>query len=359
MNGGFLEGCRGSSFSRARRGAVTSRSPLTIKALAAQLGLAHSTVSRALAGHASISAETRARVQEIARELGYIPNSGARLLRMGHSPTVGLIVPNTTNEFYASVAQILAEECSERGRPLVLAVSEDDPQRELSVVQALLSTRPSALIVTLTGHPQRPVIEHLQGLPVVQFLRENRRIHAPAVTIDDVAGGRLAAEHLLELGHTRFGFLGVPEILSTGAARLRGFQSTLASRGIALPTTAVKLVRPDLHAGASAFAELLRTATPTAVFVASPQLAVGAAQVLHAQQVRVPGDLSVVAYGNSTWFKFFGQGLTAVSLPLQQLATAATSLLFRTLKHPGEEVGEGAMLAPLLVRRGSTALARD
>jgi LacI family transcriptional regulator len=335
--------------------------PVTLKALASHLNLAHSTVSRALSDNAHISSETKDRVKRAARDLGYVANSGARLLRTGHSPVIGLLVPDITNEFYSSVARILAEECSERGRPLVLSVSEDDPQRELSLVQALLEARPAALVVTLTANPKRETLAHLRGTPVIQFLRSDPRVQGHSMAIDDYVGGRLAVEHLADLDHTQIGFIGVPENLSTGAARLGGYRSALRDRRMAAPIEWCKLTPPNADNGAQAFRELMRLrARPKAVFVASPQLALGVARAVQEDKIRIPADVSLVAYGNSSWFSFFAGGLTTVSLPLQELATAASSILFRELKRNAENspAPTTIALAPVIIKRASTSRPR-
>lgn len=343
-------------------GKVDGVAPVTLKALAAHLGLSHSTVSRALSDSESISPETKARVRKAARDFSYVANSGARLMRAGHSPVIGLLVPDITNEFYAAVARILAEECSERGRPLVLSVSEDDPQRELGLVQALLEARPAALVVTLTASPRKETLALLNGgVSVLQFLRFDPRVRGPSMIIDDYTGGRLATNHLLKLGHTRIGFIGAPKSFSTGAERLRGFRSAVKERGLDTRPEYEKLLPPNPENGARAFRELMAMkAAPRAIFVSSPQLAVGLAQAVQESKVRVPADVSLVAYGNSSWFSFFAGGLTTVSLPLHELATVATSIVFRELKTP---VGEAASttkiaLAPVLIERSSTGKMR-
>jgi LacI family transcriptional regulator len=335
--------------------------PVTLKALAAHLNLAHSTVSRALSDNAHISSETKDRVKRAARDLGYVANSGARLLRTGHSPVIGLLVPDITNEFYSSVARILAEECSERGRPLVLSVSEDDPLRELGLVQALLEARPAALVVTLTANPKKETLAHLRGTPVIQFLRCDPRVRGHSMAIDDYVGGRLAVEHLADLGHTQVGFIGVPENLSTGAARLRGYRTALLDRGMAAPVEWCKLAPPNADNGARAFRELMSLKLPPkAVFIASPQLALGVARAVQEDKIRVPTDVSLVAYGNSSWFSFFAGGLTTVSLPLQELATAASSILFHELKRNAQDSAAPTTvaLAPVIIKRASTSRAR-
>ncbi len=282
-------------------------------------------------------------------------------MRTGHSPVIGLLVPDITNEFYSSVARILAEECSERGRPLVLSVSEDDPQRELGLVQALIEARPAALVVTLTANPKKETIAHLRGKSVIQFLRSNPRVQGHSMTIDDYVGGRLAADHLLDLGHSHIGFIGVPENLSTGAGRLRGYRAALTDRGIETPAYWEKLRPPNAEEGAQAFSELMTLKTPPkAIFIASPQLALGVARVVQETKVRVPADVSLVAYGNSSWFSFFSGGLTTVSLPLQELATAASSILFRELKRQADDSPSFTKiaLAPALIKRASTSKPR-
>ncbi|MBL0924500.1 MAG: LacI family DNA-binding transcriptional regulator [Sphingomonadaceae bacterium] len=333
-------------------------SKTTLKDLAAHLGLAHSTVSRALSNHDAISQDTKDRVRHAARQYGYVANSGARLLRTGHSQTVGLLVPDIVNEFYATIAKNLADDCSQRGHQLMLLVSDDDPQRELKLLQALLETRPAGVVVALTAVPRKETLSHLAGVRCIQFLRVHAKVQGLTVGADDAAAARMAIEHLLSLGHRAIGYVGVSEALSTGAARLRGYKETLEEAGVAPDPALIALIEPSVQGGARAAAQLMdRSPRPTALFLSSPQLALGGAQWLNAAKLRVPGDVSVISYGNSSWFDLWGSGLTAVSLPIQELAATASALLFR---ESGEELSgqTSVLLAPSLVKRGSTARMR-
>jgi LacI family transcriptional regulator len=328
---------------------------VTLKDLAQHLNMAHSTVSRALSGNGSIGSETRDRVRQAARQFGYVANSGARLLRNGHSNVVGLLVPDFTNEFYSAIAQRMANECSQRGYQLMLSVSGNDAKREASMVEALLETRPSGLVVALTAAPRKETLDHLKGVPCVQFLRVHSRVAGAAVTIDDVAGGRLATEHLLSLGHRSIAYVGVPEALSTGTNRLLGFQNAMRLAGGGPDPALLRLTPPTGEGGFEAVTSLMkaRATRPTALFLSSPQLALGGMRAISHLRLATPGDLSVVTYGNSGWLEIWPGGLTSVQLPVEELAATASALLLQKASDT-QAANVPVTLMPQLVIRGST-----
>lgn len=327
---------------------------VTLKDLAQHLNMAHSTVSRALSDHRSIGAATKERVRQAARQFGYVANSGARLLRNGHSNVVGLLVPDITNEFYSALAQTMANECSKRGQQLMLSVSENNTMREAAMVEALLETRPTGLMVALTAAPRKETINLLQSVSCVQFLRVHGRVAGPAVTINDIAGSRLAMDHLLLLGHRRIAFIGVPETLSTGANRLQGYQEAMRDAAIEVDEKLVYLAPPTAEGGFSAVSGLMaHKDRPSALFLSSPQLALGGVRALSQLGMKTPGDVSVVVYGNSGWFEIWPGGLTSVRLPVEELATTASALLLQ--EHRESKLHNTPVtLMPYLVERGST-----
>lgn len=332
-----------------------TRKRVTLKDIAAELGLTHPTVSRALARHDSISKETRLRVEEAARRLGYVANSGARLLRRGHSNVVGLLLPDITNEFYAAVAQRLANECSERSLQLLLSISAEDPDRELALVMALLEARPWGLIVALSAEPHAETLSYLNNILCVQFMQHHAAIEGPLVTVEDSGGARKAIEHLLGLGHSRIGFVGPPTNTPLGDARVRGVNAALKAAGHRLDPGLVRF-GPSVPAfGSEAMASLLDMPDPpTAVYLSSAPLSQGGMRVVSERDLAVPDDLSVVVSGGTAWYDAWPGGLTSITLPSADLADAAAAQLF-------ERLGGESTLPPEirlsfgLVERGSTA----
>lgn len=310
---------------------------ITIKHIADALGLAHTTVSRALNDHPQISDETKVKVREAAERLGYVPNSGARLMRNGSSSLIGLIVPDVQNEFFSAVARALANQCAASGYQLTLGISEDDPQREQQHVQTLMEGRAQGVMIAPCGKSSAVTKALLQQMPTVQLLRFDPSLGALGLSVDDVGGMGAATRHLLDLGHRRIGFIGGSQELSTGVGRLEGYKTALNACGIEFDPGLVKS-GPTLPAfGYDAVRDLLRSdPAMTALILASSRQLLGGLKALREGKVAIPDRLSVVGYGDTEWFEVCHPPITGMSLPVKEMGQQAASLLFSALEGSGQ-----------------------
>ena len=176
---------------------------VTAQQVADMVGVSESTVGRALADDARISAETRMRVKNAAERCGYLGNVPARIMRGGASNLVGLILPDVRNDFYASMAQALTEACGTQGHQIVLSITGDDAAAEARSVRELASGRVAGVIVVLSPQPRRETIDILRRMPCVQLLRRVPELDGGWFGIDDEASLFDATTHLLRLGHER------------------------------------------------------------------------------------------------------------------------------------------------------------
>jgi len=217
---------------RVSRTRQSMKKRVTIKDIADDLGISHSTVSRALADHANTNEATKARVRATARRLGYVADSAARLMRSGKSHLLGLIIPDIRNDFYAALAKGLAESCNDAGFQLVLAITEDDAVSELHHVRELCEARAAGVAIVPSRGIRRETLALLETVVAVQLIRHHPGIAGDWLGIDDRQALRTATGHLLELGHRRIAYLGGDLQLSTGAARLAGYRDALAAAGL-------------------------------------------------------------------------------------------------------------------------------
>ena len=225
---------------RKAKSPATRKANISIKDIARHLGIAHSTVSRALHDHPYTNRDTKERVRRAAEKLGYIPHAAARALRGNRGVMVGLIVPNIASEAFAAAAQILSHRCLKEGLQIVLAVSEDDADIEYGHVAALRAARAAGIVIAPSSAPRDKTIALLRSVPTVQYARHHSRIAAPSVVVDSERGIALATEHLLQLGHRRIAYLGPDRANSTGADRLSGFLDAHRKFGLK-PGTAMAL----------------------------------------------------------------------------------------------------------------------
>lgn len=331
---------------------------ITTKDIAERLGLAVSTVGRALADDPRISEATKFRVRQAASEMGYVSNRAARMMRGASSNVVGLVIPDIRNSFYSTIAHELSKNVEAQGFQLMLSETDDDRMVELRHLRELSANRVAGVIIVPTSRPHSESVKLLQAVPHIQLLRRHASLGSQWFGVDDHGALRLATAHLVELGHTRIGYLGGPADLSTGAERLRGFQAALREGG--LPETAGAVVSgppSSVEYGRQAVRELLSgPAAPTALVLGSVQFTLAALEELAGAGVKVPAELSVVGFGDEPGFSWWGPGLTTIRLPVQEMATGCALWMMRRLTADAGGDGTYASLTPgSLALRGSTA----
>jgi DNA-binding LacI/PurR family transcriptional regulator len=339
---------------------ATLKKQITIKDIAEQLGMAHTTVSRALNDHPRISDATKALVRSTADRLGYVVNVGARTMRSGASQLVGLVVPDLRNEFYNAAATALATQCSEAGYQLMLSISDDDPGREEQQVKALRESRCMGVLITPSTNPTAQTSQWLKEMPTVQFLRWNPDLGHVRVIADDKDGVFRATRHLLDLGHRRIAYIGGVLDVSTGFQRHAGFEAALRQRAIGRDAALQRLGAPRPSFGDSAISDLVEQHPDvTAVVVAGVRQLLGVLHGADRRGLSVPNDLSVVCYGDAEWFQVSRPAITSLVLPVEPMAARATDMLFKLLasRQSTRTLTTEAVFTGELKIRGSTVKA--
>ena len=308
----------------------------TAKDVAAALNLSVSTVGRALADDDRISDVTKRRVRRAADRMGYVVNRAARTTRGAPSTIVGLLIPDIRNSFYSTVAHALSASMSSRGRQVMLCETEDDSARELAHVRDLLATPVAGTVLVLSARPHPSTLRLLRDAAHVQLLRRDGRLGSPWFGINDGEVIEEATRHLVELGHRRIAIIGGNPELPTSAERLAGFRRGVASASDGLATEVVAQGgAASVEHGRAALSDLLsRERRPTAVVTGTLQATRGVLEYVHRHGVDVPTELSVVGFGDAPEFSWWGPGLTTVSLPMHELATACGNWRVADLRPP-------------------------
>ena len=332
---------------------------ITTKDIATRLGLAVSTVGRALADDPRISDQTKARVLRAAEDMGYVGNRAARMMRGASSNTVGLVIPDIRNSFYATIAHELSQNMAAQGLQLMLSETADDREAESRQLRELSDSRAAAVIIVPTADPHPDTVTLLTALPHVQLLRRHPSLGPAYFGLDDFTTVRSATAFLTGQGHTRIGYIGGPVELSTGAERLRGFHTALADAGLPAKTGMTVLGPPaSVDHGRTALRRLLgRTAPPTALVTGSVLLTLGIMEELYDSGTRVPDELSVVGFGDEPGFAWWGPGLTTMRLPVATMAADCARWLVTRLTEKSDDASPSVTLPGELIQRGSTATA--
>jgi len=334
----------------------------TIKQVAARLGVSPSTVSRALAGHSRVSAETRERVQQAVRELEYRPNAVARRLKQSRTRVAGLIVPDISNDFYAAATARIQAALAAQGYRLIITISGNSAQEEAVYLQSLREEQVDGIIYAPSGANNGQVREMVQeGIPVIELARKSSLRDVDAVLADYQDGTRQGMEHLLELGHRRVGLICGPMELSTSRERQQGYLDALAAAGIPVDSDLVKVGPYQRAWGRTAMLELLTLVPPpTAVLATSNEFTVGVLQALAERGIAYPEQLSVVGFGDPAWYRLTQPAITTVTLPAEEMAGMAATLLVQRVDPAATRSSPIiCRLNTRLVVRGSTAARID
>lgn len=333
---------------------------ITIKDIAARLGVSWSTVGRALADDPRISGATKQRVLEAANQMGYVANRAARMMRGGSSNLVGLVVPDIRNSFYHTIAHGLSKCLEGAGFQLTLSETNDDKRIELQHIRELSSVGVVGIIIVPTAKPRPETIKLLKLTPHIQLLRKFGSLGEQWFGIDDTQALFLGTRHVVNLGHRSVAYIGGNTDLPTGENRLQGFRKALL--GSEAAGHSIEMLGPPSSAefGREAVRQLLaRSPMPTAVVTGTVQITQGVLEELHVQRVVVPEQLSVVGFGDEPGYHWWGPGLTTVTLPVSELATACGLWFVHQIKQ--NSLGKApynSISPPTLVVRGSCGAPR-
>ena len=329
----------------------------TMKEVAAAAGVSVATVSHVINGTRFVRPALADRVREAMTTLGYTPDGRARSLRVRRTHTLGLVVPDNSNPFFAELARLVEEEGFDAGYTTILGNSTEQPERERRYVETLAARRVDGLIVAPSRHDDGTFAALLRasGIPVVVIDRDLALLGADLVVYDNVGGSRAAVAHLLELGHERIAYVAGPLDVATSRERLRGFRDAVADAAVELRDEWVVEGDFQYASGRAAAARLLDARAPvTAIFAANDLMAAGVASELGARGLRVPEDVSVVGYDDAPLAVMVAPTLTTVRQPLAEMAETAVSFLLDRIRGAEPDQPRRVVLPTELVVREST-----
>jgi len=329
----------------------------TIKDVAALAGISYTTVSHVLNRTRPVSDAVRKKVEEAITQLDYVPSAVARSLKAKSTATIGLLIPNGINPYFAELARGIEDYCERNGFCVILCNSDDNLQKQRNYLRVLLEKRVDGLIVSSVGGDDS-LVDSLAAVrtPLVIVDRDLENITADLVRIDHELGAWLATSHLLELGHRHIACICGPAQTSVARMRLAGYQRAMREAGVQVQDSWV--VESDFTgpSGYQAACTLLETDRPTAIFAANDMVGIGVLRAAAERNVKVPADLSVVGFDDIQMSQFVYPALTTVGQSILQLGERAAEVLLRRITARGEAHDvQQLIVAPSMVLRESTA----
>jgi LacI family transcriptional regulator len=342
------------------------KASVSMKDVAALAGVSLGTVSNVLNSPDIVAEPTRRRVELAIAKLGWIPNEPARQLRAGRSRSIGMIVMDIANPFYTDLV-IGAEDCvHERGYSVQVGNSSQEADRESAQLLVLMQQRVrGVLLAPIWGIDERVRQLKLRGIPVVLLDRAGNQSDFCSVSTDDVEGGRLAAQHLLDQGHTAIAVVGGPGDLQQVRDRRLGAELATSRHNGSARLLTVSTPHLDVESGVRTAEEIVLTPPherPTAVFAANDLLAIGLLQGFVTAGLRVPDDMAIVGYDDIAFAAAAAVPLSSVRQPRLAIGYRAAELLFDEIEAlDGEESHDHQQVrfTPELVVRRSSAKSRN
>ncbi len=302
-----------------------------------------------------VSQEVRLKVEAAIKSLDYVPSAVARSLKAKTTATIGLLVPNSLNPYFAELARGIEDYCERNGYCVILCNSDDNPDKQRSYLRVLLEKRIDGLIVASAGGDSG-LVQGLIGVktPMVIVDRGLEGVDADLVRIDHEYGAYLATRHLLELGHRDIATIGGPASTSVAQMRQAGFRRALKEVGIDVSPS--RMLESDFTStgGYNAAAVLLESNPPSAIFAGNDMIGIGVLRAAAERNVRVPAELSVIGFDDIQMSRYVYPALTTVGQSILQLGEMAAEVLLRRIATP-DLATDQRIVTPSIVLRESTA----
>jgi len=327
----------------------------TIYDVAREAGVSIATVSNVMNGKGKVSKKRSELIVKVMEKLNYQPSAIASALVGKKTFTLGLLLPDISNPFFAELARAIEDEAHDSGYCVMICSTDNKDERVERYLSLLEQKRVDGIMIG-TGVENTILLSRLQAesIPIVQIARENALPSVNTVVTDDEMGGRLAARHLAELGHRRIAILSENLRVSSSRERIQGCRRELEERDIPLEDRNIVICEFSVEEGRRGARELLnRSDKPTALFCCNDLLAIGAMQVAKQLGIQVPEQLSIVGFDDTLLATVSDPPLTTVAQPIEQMGKHAVSLLVDDLINGVSDNSRIVLCPELRVRRST------
>ncbi|HLM24883.1 MAG TPA: LacI family DNA-binding transcriptional regulator [Pyrinomonadaceae bacterium] len=330
--------------------------PVTLEDIARTLNVSKMTVSRAINNHPEISAETRARILATARKMNYRPNQFARALTTSRSYLIGIVVPDLMHSYFAEICRGVETEARPAGYQNLICSTDEEARKEMEEIEALLSRTDGLIVASALSKSDAKFYRRLisEGANIVLIDRLLDGLSCSAVTTDDVEVGRLATEHLINLGHRKIGHLRGPNV-STSLRRLKGYEESISKAKLKPLVHECGFTESEGYAAMQKW--IAAGDLPTAIFAANDPSAIGAMEALSEAGLSVPEDVAFVGAGSIHYGDMLRVPLTTVSWSTLAMGQSAAKLLLERMdgKMKGRRPRKITLDPDLVIRRSCGA----
>jgi len=329
---------------------------INIKQLASELNLSAATVSRALRDSHEISAETKARVMEMAKKLNYEPNPFASSLRHQKSNTIAVIVPEVANNFFSLAIKGIEEVARAKDHHVLIYQTHESGELESSFMTRLLSGRVDGVLISPASHvASKDYFQKVsEKIPMVFFDRDHDDIEGVKITTDDYESAYSATQHLLEAGCKRIGFLAALDTLTTGKKRMQGYIDALKDNGLTAEPELIVTQCENNEPCRSKIRDFIARQKPDGVLSSIEELALPCYYVCKELNLNIPKDLKVITYSNLSHAELLNPSLSTINQPAFEIGTEAATILFKMFSKRWYDPNITISLKSNIIKREST-----
>ena len=325
---------------------------ITLKMVAEKAGVSVNTASRAINNKSDINEETKKKVLKIAQELGYVRNATAVALRTRKTRTIGVVIADNRNPFYAEVLNGMEAAAREKNYHIILANTQRDYKKEEEAINLLLTKRVDGLLITPVQDRDDDIKNLIDAnIPFVIVGRDFENIEVDAVYNDEVKGGFLATEYLINKGHKRIALVDGFLYKSPARGRLEGYKKALKKYGIPFDGDLLSVGDIDVKDGYERTKQLLeKELNFTAIFAYNDMMAFGAMQAIKEKGLRIPEDIGLVGYDDIPFSSLISPALTTIRLQKQDLGVESVKLLFSRMNGNRKKAKKIMLDVELIIR---------
>ncbi len=306
--------------------------------IARKLHVTRITVSKALRGYPDISTEMKKRVLDAASELGYIPNLIAQNLTAQRTYTLGVVIPDLENSFFAYATDSIIDAATERNYNVFVTVSRENRQSEILNIQKLIGMRVDGLLVCVSQETTDPSIFHQirqLNIPLVFFDRQCEGLDFPTITFDDRNGAAKALDKVIEEGYTKIAHFSGFSTVSIGKERCLGYRDALEKNGIEPNPKWIIEGGFEIKDGYDAFMKLYHTTDlPEIIFTVNDRVALGVYRAIRETGLKVPDNIGVLGFGFGETAATFSPSLSIINQDPRRVGSAAANLLLELISNP-------------------------
>lgn len=309
--------------------------------IARKLNVSRITVSKALRNHPDISAGMKRKVHEVAEELGYIPNLIAQNLTSRRTFTLGVVVPDLENSFFAYATDSIIDAASNNNYNVFVTVSRENQNNEIVNIQKLIGMRVDGLLVCVTQQTSDPqIFNHIKKLniPLVFFDRQFEGLTFPSIIFDDSNGAVAALRKIIEEGYTQIAHIAGYSNVSIGKERCQGFRQALSENGLEINPDWIIEGGFEVDDGYNAFMKLYESNhLPEIIFAVNDRIALGVYHAANKVGIKIPEDIGIAAFGFNEIAQTFSPKLSIINQNPRKMGLAATEMLIEEIENKNSD----------------------